>query len=802
MKKFQTIFILAFAFILSFNAVMANSPRMVLVEKFTNASCAPCAASAPTFHAWAEENFSKIIPVEYHVSFPGRDIMYNDNPTPPDQRVNVYYGPAQGVPHARVNGGTNIHIAQTATLSQAVAAAQGTSPYDITVTHKFEGQTFKVDVTVASSQVVPGNTKLRVAILEYVRTYGAGIAGTNGQTEFHWVVRDMLPTPTGTDISLGAGQNTTKSFSTAPKSYWTNDKMYVVAWLQNDNTKEVYQAGTSLKAISIPLEVQNKYIKLDQAPGTTDVVLTNSGNVDANVTVEIDEESSIIPSGWTTSLNKTSLFIAKGTSQTVTFTITPNANKGFASVIIKSNAVAEDYISQPASGTVYAMSNGVEKVMFIGGASYLSTYATDIMSHNLASGIVLPFIESGVLSNFDFSAVKVVVLPIDFAGRALLAVNDPINTALFGIITNVMNNKGKVLILDEMSMFIAFTNEGTPQAQSFFQNNFGVKASGSYIQLLNNQGQLSGVQVLGVSGDTITNGMDYTLNIDYPTTRAYSPYAQILQVTNPATTSVIFNYVTTNGNVPAAVKVNKAGAKAVYIGFGIQSLLPNYRYDIIRKSMDWLALEPIAKKPVIAANKTTYDFGEVETGKVKSETIVITNNGNADLTVTGVNFYFNTDNSFYSNNLPTFPRTITPGKTMVFTVNFSPKSVQDYSTSGMEIMSNDPDNGTLDLPFKAIGIQGSSVYENANTAEFAMQAQPSEFEETSTLSLNIGGDQVQNVEITMIDVAGNTVMTLANGSFAPGAHTVNINAANLASGKYFVIAKSGSKYYQTSVVIK
>ena len=78
---------------LNFLQLSADSPRMVIVEEATNASCGPCARQNPTFQAYLEQPEVKqvAIPIKYQAWFPGKDIMNAADSSFHNSRVR-YYG--------------------------------------------------------------------------------------------------------------------------------------------------------------------------------------------------------------------------------------------------------------------------------------------------------------------------------------------------------------------------------------------------------------------------------------------------------------------------------------------------------------------------------------------------------------------------------------------------------------------------------------------------------------------------------------------------------------------------------------
>ena len=78
-------------FLFSFFCAFAQSPRLVLFEHFTQASCHSCGDINPIIDPIIQSNRGKITAIKYQTSWPGRDPMNAHNPEDVQTRVN-YYG--------------------------------------------------------------------------------------------------------------------------------------------------------------------------------------------------------------------------------------------------------------------------------------------------------------------------------------------------------------------------------------------------------------------------------------------------------------------------------------------------------------------------------------------------------------------------------------------------------------------------------------------------------------------------------------------------------------------------------------
>ena len=133
--------------ILASSMAFAQSKRMTLIEEGTNASCPPCARENPTFEKYLVKPhiMPQVIPLVYHASWPGRDVMYSANTAMHTGRIVTYYA-INGVPTITVNGrfptkvtgGWNGAPSDTTAINNELAKAQGMSPKERLSYHSSE----------------------------------------------------------------------------------------------------------------------------------------------------------------------------------------------------------------------------------------------------------------------------------------------------------------------------------------------------------------------------------------------------------------------------------------------------------------------------------------------------------------------------------------------------------------------------------------------------------------------------------------------------------------------------------------
>lgn len=232
----------------------AQSARMVLIEEATNASCGPCAAQNPGFHTLLSANTENVTAIKYQVWWPGFDPMYEDNEADVDVRV-PYYG-IQGAPSAVIDGVTP-NSSYPGFISSWYAGAPGgitqaslnhasgfDSPFDIELSYEITPIGITIDATATCTEAVSGNLRLHVVVVEETIEFETA-PGSNGETEFHNVMKKMLPSAQGSSMenSYDVGDTYSTSQSWTFANVYNVEEIAVVAFIQDNTSKAVHQAA-------------------------------------------------------------------------------------------------------------------------------------------------------------------------------------------------------------------------------------------------------------------------------------------------------------------------------------------------------------------------------------------------------------------------------------------------------------------------------------------------------------------------------------------------------------------------------
>ncbi len=215
--------------------------RMVLLEHFTQASCGPCAQQNPAFNALVDANLDKVLSIAYHTSWPGIDPMYDFNPNPVNSRVS-FYG-VSGVPAVRQGSDYN---GSPGGVNQGLIDSWYNQPkeFDISVIDSKVGNDVNFTVNVGSLiDIATGANKIQCVLIEHPIDY-ANPPGSNGETEFPHVMRQMFPSSAGTNIgTVEVNDLDQVSFSyTIDPNEIVENNLHLVVFVQTHSTKDIHAA--------------------------------------------------------------------------------------------------------------------------------------------------------------------------------------------------------------------------------------------------------------------------------------------------------------------------------------------------------------------------------------------------------------------------------------------------------------------------------------------------------------------------------------------------------------------------------
>ncbi|HEU4716722.1 MAG TPA: Omp28-related outer membrane protein [Bacteroidia bacterium] len=571
-------------------ATHAQAPKFVLFEHFTQASCAPCAAQNPGFqNTILTPNPDKVRHIAVHTSWPGVDPMYNYNTALSAARV-TYYN-ITGVPTVVMLGNQKTGQPGAFTQSDVDNAFSAGSPIKITVNDVDNGTTHDVTVNVLTVGTVPSGTyKLRAAIVEDPITY-ATPPGTNGETTFPDVLRQMLPSASGDPYTPAAiGNTVTFNYTYTEDAAWVMPNIKVIAFVQNETTKEILQCGTmNDPVINYTLSTPAVEIMHGTSANASSFSLnsmnTGSGSEDFVYTLTTD-----IPGDWTANFSVNSTTYSGNATITTAAAATNN-------IMINITPGTTPYVGR-ATLTVASASNPSLPVLTKN--VYVISNVTDLIVNN--TGGIGDGVTAGNASNWDSCYVNGMIFANEpgWAKTTSDICTKAIQDNAFQGIHNVYYNVGWTFpsLTDNFcTQMTSFLNAGgclfisgqdiawetwdtanspywTSTTENFFSTYFGATFSAD--------GSTANSQLTAVTSDPVfgtvpnsTIGNFYGGNYFYP---------DEINAANGGT--AVFKY--NNGTKTAGTRNFNGTWKVVYISVGIEMLTDyNAKNEILKWSHDW-----------------------------------------------------------------------------------------------------------------------------------------------------------------------------------------------------------------------
>lgn len=771
--------------------------RVVVIEEYTSATCAPCLK--------AEEALKPIvllkngvIAVRYHQPIPYKgDPFYTANVAENKGR-NDYYAVGSAMPAARLNGHINVDPTDSNKVREAVKLSQILAwPVWMTVEQdKTDKNNIKVKVTVRS-EIALENYTLQTAVTVHdlildklpllPPDYTETLEHWNGSKEFPDAMLKMLPNINGTPVSIPAGG--TKTFELTYKAedsdLWKFDQLTVVAFLQNNATSEIIQGATTVSGtigayvgttVSYPPTIApvfaaknaNEFVE-------TKIVVANISTTPISYEGFTVTKSARTPSDWnlTVSDPATTFTVEPGKSREVTVRLTRGTSIGSGEVLV--NFKESGAGGRAFSGTpITIVAKEAEGLLVIdnptlrnepynsalqarsGGKKYVEISPTNIIRFN----DLFPNLKQIIWNCADSGAVDV---------------------KEFAFITSMMNKGISTVISGQYVSNFANFNGGLPMLEMF-----GVGYSGRVIR-----DQI--FKVAGVAGDTISDGINDSCSIK----SNYAFYTLAMKKPLKAGVTPFLRHASAINDSVAGVRYEAPTARMIYFGVN-PSIIQNttVRNSLINRSLAWIE----NYVPVAVAKLTTVsdsvDYGIV--GTLKDTTITIKNTGTVACEISNVKVS-GQDSLEFTIQTELLGRLIQPSEEVQLVVRFTPKAAIFERTYKAQVTVSYCNSSTQPLIVKLSG-KGMATSVDEGT----------DFTESMSIHPNPAGEEIRvtytqqhtsSGTLILTDVLGREVRRVAISENQAGTFTVAVQTSGLPSGAYTLVYTSGNQRTQLPVMI-
>jgi hypothetical protein len=220
-------------------SALSQTQRTSMIEHFSSSTCGPCVVVNTQMVALTENHEGQYTYTKFTSNGPGLGDPYYTE----EGGTRMTYYNVLGVPQTFLDGvdqGYNAVSEDSFTQSQenpAFANVRGT--------YNIEGNTINITADFMS-YIDMENVRAFITVNEKTTTDNVG---TNGETEFHHVMMKMLDNANGNSININAGeyQQLEFSFDMSSTNVEEMDDLEVALWLQNYETKEIYNSHYAYK---------------------------------------------------------------------------------------------------------------------------------------------------------------------------------------------------------------------------------------------------------------------------------------------------------------------------------------------------------------------------------------------------------------------------------------------------------------------------------------------------------------------------------------------------------------------------
>ena len=311
---------------------LGETQRIPMIEHFSSSTCDPCPTANYGMEMLTANNPNKYTYTKYSMNFPGmgdpyfttecetKRFYYNMGGTPELYLDGTYYG--------------NKYIDNEYFNNQYKVPALANVRGAFTV----EGNTIKV-IADFMTYFDAKNVKAYIAVNEKTTT---GNVGTNGEKEFHHIMLKFLNDANGNTLNINAGEHKRLEFSYDMSQTFMEDinDLEVALWLQDDETKEIYNSHFAYEYTEHCYPVRNMTTTIDGNNFTVKWDAPEKGNpVGYNVIV-----NGKLAAEKTSSLEYSSKLNGKSIVEIVAVYADDKTSVGCAKLIINGDNVSEEMI--------------------------------------------------------------------------------------------------------------------------------------------------------------------------------------------------------------------------------------------------------------------------------------------------------------------------------------------------------------------------------------------------------------------------------------------------------------------------
>lgn len=230
---------------ININLETSTTDKIVLLEDFANVSCDPCVVSNLIIESLHNIFENRLVVVKYSANFPSpNDPFYLSAKEENDDKMkfyNILFAPTVIIDGIRRPVSTDENSIKTEIENRFnVQPAFKLLIKDSTSTDNYF---VKTESTLLNKNINLTDCRQFVLVIEREIVFSSP-PGSNGETTFYNVMREILPNSSGEELIFSEGESTIKiELSTKIKNEWNMDNISAVIFVQDIVSKEVYQSN-------------------------------------------------------------------------------------------------------------------------------------------------------------------------------------------------------------------------------------------------------------------------------------------------------------------------------------------------------------------------------------------------------------------------------------------------------------------------------------------------------------------------------------------------------------------------------
>ena len=776
-------------FAVSYIDVYSYSKRMILIEEFTNTLSNESGEANAFFTPYTLDNTDDMITIVYHSNQPSNKDPFNRiHAGLAEERANYYKNHFDyfDVPNAFINGnfwyGSPYNVRKIDNKIKEINTKY--SPIDFNFDMSIADSTYTMTLNISSSENI-GKKKLFFYLMDYTysRWQLPANSVTNGEDYFYWIPRKSLTGESGIDINLEYQSDTSLTYQYKFDNSYKYGNSYLVAFIQDETTGEILQAGTNFKKFPCDISIKDdKYMKIDRyTPYIIDVSFENPTEYD--ITYNLSTYCSNLNCNIVLDTSKVN--IKAGEKIDMGLEIYAKSNFIFEEIeiiAIPQLFMTKDYMGVKGniSEKIYCLVNSADMITLTYGdlaIKKLKQIQSNLEYYNNRWAVMSIDIFNAEYSDFDFDFYYFDI-PAGFEEKW------GTDSTLEELTVIALQKEKPVLISAPKGLSVRNNSvddiEPTPILERFYDQILEIELAAMIpgIKYDDDERDFSVVENAALGSYNEKRIPFVTLNNEE---NLYYEYWETIEIIGDYSTPITFycdDPLDIDGPI-SGIYYQEKESKCIYLTY---SLATSNSTDSASAHLKTLLELLDYYIPTTKLELSSYEvILMAKADSLVSKSVEIINSGDTDIRIDSMNLLTMTD-SIYDFSPKLTNEIIRSGKRQELTITFKPDSLKYY-----EAKCNIFCNGE-ETPFRYVSIYGYgtnlNVFDDVNNI---IEVFPNPIKSISNLhiEINVGID----IKCDLYTSDARKVKTIFSGFIPKGKSNIPLNIEGLSQGNYFIIIK-------------